>query len=181
MNDLQKALDYRQDLANRTVAEAAVLKVMKEQHDKGRAELEGLMGRGEKLTGRWADTSLGSVSFSDPKPKGTVTDRELLLGHVAGENPEQIGLRITDVDAALAVLEEHAPGLLTPALSPQDEAQWVRRAEAGEPVPGVTVSTGDPRMSIRPTVAGKALMAEMMTELPVMQLAIEEATDERGE
>lgn len=178
MSDLQKALDYRQDLANRTVAEAAVLKVMKEQHDKGRSELEGLMGRGEKLTGRWADTSLGSVSFSDPKPKGAVTDRELLLGHVAGVAPEQIGLKITDMDAALAVLEEHAPGLLAPALSPQDEAQWVRRAEAGEPVPGVTVTTGDPRMSIRPSTAGKALMAELLTELPVMQLAIEAAPNE---
>ena len=178
MSDLQKALEYRQHLADRTVAEAALLKVLKEKHDESRAKIEGLLNRGEKITGRHGGTSLGSVSFSDPKPKGTVTDRALLLGHVAGVAPEQIGLKITDVDAAIAVLEEHAPGLLAPALSAQDEAHWVRRAEAGEPVPGVTVTTGDPRMSIRPSTAGKALMAELLTELPVMQLAIEAAPNE---
>lgn len=178
MNDLQKALDQRQKLADVAVFEAALMKAMKPQHDLSRDKITDLMGRGEKLTGRWGKASLGSVSFSDPKPKGTITDREMLLGHVAGESPEQIGLKITDVDAAIAVLEEHAPGLLAPALSPQDEAQWVRRAEAGEPVPGVTVSTGEPRLSIRPTPGGVKIAAAVLGELPVMQLAIEEADDE---
>ncbi|MGP9720927.1 MULTISPECIES: hypothetical protein [unclassified Corynebacterium] len=162
MSAIQEALALRQANADRVVLQSAVLKELKARHDEDRARLQEDMSRGEKLTARADDASLGTVSYSDPKPKATVTDRAALLGHVAETQPDAIGLRITNMPAALAVLEEHAPEVLEPALEQHVEAQCLRDALGGEQVPGVEVSTGSPVMSVRASQAGKDAAAALV-------------------
>lgn len=162
MSKIQEILAQRNARARRVVLQSAVLKELKDRHDEDRAELQSDMERGEKITARSDDQSLGTVSFSDPKPKARVADRAALLGHVAEDAPERIGLRITDMPRALALLEADYPELVEPALSSQDEAHYLRAAEKGESIPGVEVSTGAPVMSVRPAQAGKDAAAELV-------------------
>ncbi|WP_291478456.1 hypothetical protein [Corynebacterium sp.] len=162
MSTMKELLAQRNAQARRVVLQAAVLKELKARHDADRAELQADMERGEKITARSDEQSIGTVSYSDPKPKARVTDRAALLGHVAKDAPGRIGLRITDVPRALALLEADYPELVEPALSSQDEAQYLRAAEKGEDIPGVEVSTGSPIMSVRPTQAGKDAAAELV-------------------
>lgn len=179
MTTMKELLAQRNGQAQRLVMQSAVMKRLKEIHDADRASMVEDMDRGDKVTARSGDQSLGTVSYSDPKPKARVTDKAALMGHVAGEAPEKIGLRVTDMDAALAVLEEHAPDLVEAALSPQVEAEYLRAAEKGESVPGVEVSVGKPVLSIRPAQAGKDAAAELVAGTP--QLALSEGSDDERE
>lgn len=162
MSMMKELLKQRNDRAARVVLQSAVLKELKAVHDEDRAELQDDMERGEKITGRAGDDSLGTVSYSDPKPKARVVDKAALLAHIAADDPDQIGLRITDIDVALAYLEEHLPSIVEPAVSPQVEAQYTRAAESGETIPGVEVTTGKPVLSVRPAAAGKKAAAELV-------------------
>lgn len=179
MTTMKELLKQRNDKARRVVLQSAVLKELKARHDEDRAELQADMERGEKITAAGETVSLGTVSFSDPKPKARVTDKAALLGHVAAESPGRVGLRITDMARALAVLEADYPDLVEPALSSQDEAQYLRAAEKGEEVPGVEVSTGSPVMSVRPSAAGKDAAAELVAGNRALTAQVElEAGDE---
>lgn len=161
--DIQRALAARAEAARRVVMQAAVLKALKQVHDEDRAALTEDMARGDKITTHdTAGTSLGTVSYSDPKPKARVTDRELFTGHVAGDRPDEIGFKITDLAAAVGVLEEVAPHLLAPAVPSHIEAEYTRAAEGGQDVPGVTVTTGAPVLSCRPSQTGKAAADELI-------------------
>ncbi|MCJ7859236.1 hypothetical protein [Corynebacterium kalidii] len=162
MSTMKELLAQRNARARRVVLQSAVLKELKARHDEDRAELQADMERGEKITARTDDQSLGTVSYSDPKPKARVTDRAALLGHVAEDAPGRIGLRITDMPRALALLEADYPELVEPALSSQDEAHYLRAAEKGESIPGVEVATGAPVMSVRPSQAGKDAATELV-------------------
>lgn len=179
MTTMKELLKQRNALASRVVLQSAVMKELKARHDEDRAELQADMERGEKITAAGETVSLGTVSFSDPKPKARVTDRAALLGHVAEDAPGRIGLRITDMPRALALLEADYPELVEPALSSQDEAHYVRAAEKGEEVPGVEVSTGSPVMSVRPSAAGKDAAAELVAGNRALTAQVElEAGDE---
>lgn len=162
MTTMKELLKQRNDKARRVVLQSAVLKELKARHDEDRAELQADMERGEKITAAGETVSLGTVSFSDPKPKAKVTDKAALLGHVSEDAPGLIGLRITDIDRALAVLEREAPDLVEPALSAQDENVYLKLAEKGEDIPGVEVTVGKPVMSVRPSQAGKDAAAELV-------------------
>lgn len=168
MSTMKELLKHRNDQAARIIVQSAVLKELKAVHDADRADLKDDMDRGDKITGHAGDTSLGSVSYSDPKPKAKVTDRDLLIGHVAGERPDDVGFRITDIDAAIAVLEDVAPHLLAPALPQHIEAEYLRAAEAGDTVPGVEVTTGAPVLSVRPAAEGKRVAAELIAADPAL-------------
>ena len=119
---------------------------------------------------------LGSVSLSEEKTTAKVTGREAFEAHCADTyGSDCVTVDVTGpLEEVLAVLAEHAPHLIgertyVPAWM---EAQELRRAESGELVPGVELSTQSPRLVVRTSQASLDEARQIIAGTP---LAVEGA------
>lgn len=110
---------------------------------------------------------LGKVRRNDPDPTWTVTDPAALDEYLRGQGRVVTTLTVADADwpEALAVLEEHAPGLLTETTRvPPGEidgvlAESAERGEAAAPGVGYVVPDGSLVVTVDPATGVDAAAA----------------------
>lgn len=127
----------------------AVLKELRDIDSDGRDTLADELAPGTKLTALLNGKPIGTVSKTLPKDKARVDDKYQVMAWASEHAPEMLHYRITDMDAAIKALEEHAPDLLTLDIPDHHMANVKRRAEAGETIPGVELVEGKPTLQIR--------------------------------
>lgn len=133
---------------------------------------------------------LGMVYRSDPEPTWVVTDREALREHLRGF-PGNLVVTVTivpeDMPEALAVLAEHAPGLLTELAELDPDAERAAldqsRATGEAAAPGIELRKASGSLTVKPAVGafeqvGRLIAAGVLTwdARPVIEQAEQEAS-----
>lgn len=121
------------------------------------------------------DMKLGTVGMSNPSKTATVTNRAAFTEWMVANYPEQVEdkPRIVGTQAeVLRVLRQHAPHLIeteTRVFEWAESAVTKLSVKAGEPcgpgreldVPGITVSSKKPQLSVRPTKDAPDVIREL--------------------
>lgn len=170
-----------EDLVNRTVMIASLIKAVMAVKSTNAVELDSVMQKGDKRTATYVDAAgieqkLGTVSKSFPEPKATIADRNALEAHLRETRPDELEVSyvLGDTAEVYAVLLEHAPHLLT--VNEDVVPQWLfdlAEKEAlipGRVIPGVTVSRPAGTVSVRPNAVANALAEELLQSSPLLAL-----------
>lgn len=176
-----------EDLVNRTVMIASIVKAVMAAKSTNAVELDSMMQKGDKRTATYVDAAgveqkLGTVSKSFPEPVATITDREALEAHLRETRPDELDVDyvLSDLPQVYAILLEHAPNLLT--VNENVVPQWMfdlAKKEALIPdrtIPGVTVARPAGTISVRPNAIAHALVDQLLQSSPL--LAIESPAQE---
>ena len=114
-------------------------------------------GRRETFRSPVTGAKLGMLYRTDPEPKMVITDRAALEEHLRsfpGNLITEIGIAAADMPEALAVLAEHAPGLLTETqrLDPTTvDAALAQSRATGEPAaPGIEKRKPSGSLTVKP-------------------------------
>lgn len=177
-----------EDKVLRVTALRVLSDAFKKQYDTARADLDKVMGRGDRLTSRsplGAQRRLASVSKTDPDPVATITDEKSFNVWALKTYPDRVKSE-QEICGSLAevhaVLFQHAPHLLRrvsvvdPALKSE---VLVQSKLAGEPVgpdgeldvQGVNVRIPDAQVVCRPT---DEALAEVIHLFRVERLSVEQ-------
>ncbi|MBV7292330.1 hypothetical protein [Corynebacterium sp. TAE3-ERU16] len=173
---------YTTDMKSREVLEKlilqqAVIKELVRINKEWKADLAEVMRDGESLpVTNERGLKLGTFSKSLPKPKARVVKESVLL-EVAGEEDTEWYLPEINLQAAVDVVMEHAPELmslrLTEAARTRMETDAINRwKKTGEQTPGFEVSVGEGSLSGRPNTdaaeAAENILAGI-TSLPALE------------
>lgn len=131
------------------VLQSAVLEELKKEHTKYRDVIEEQMEPGTRIPARVDGQTIGSVTRTEDKKKAYVEDIHQVMAWASEHMPEAITPRILNMDAAIKVLQEYAPDLVTVDVPDFHRATICRRAEAGEDIPGVRVDTRPGVLQVR--------------------------------
>lgn len=155
--------------------EALVLATLRKRVIEREKFVKALIGQrypdGHRESFRAPDGSkLGMVLRTDPEPEWTVTDRAALVEHLMsfeGAMVTEVGIAPEDMPEALAVLAEHAPGLITETarLDPDaiDAALAQCRATGQAAAPGIERVKPAGVLTVRPD-KGAGEVIERMVE-----------------
>lgn len=146
------------DLA-RVLAIGEAARAFKELYDTEKATIVEQLEEGERRIAKVNGVKLGSASKGDARRRAEVTDIHALLAEALHRQME-LKYRITDLPAAIAVLQTHAPELIEPTLSEQDFAYLLKSAEGGETIPGITVRETPATARLTVSKEAKAAMRE---------------------
>lgn len=167
-----------QDTINRAVLLGALMKAIGAERDQLRASLASSLPAGTKLTGRDPrnDDTLGTVSLSDPAKVAVVTDQVAFEEYVRRELPGDLDTvrGFGEPGEVAAVLAEHAPHLLTTrTVVPEHVTERVLLAATLHPVPGTTVITPSPTLTVTPRSAAHRVVREVLAGSPVPAVELE--------
>lgn len=121
------------------------------------------------------ETKLGAVWKTDPEPRWEITDRAALVEHLMsspGNVDVQVGIAPEDMPEVLAVLAEHAPGLITETavLDPEAIPAALAQSKAtGQPAaPGIARVKPSGVLTVKPAadaieVVGRLVCAGVLT------------------
>lgn len=149
------------DTAKRVVAAKLVGDEIKNIERQAKAELlEQMADIGVRTLDVTGDdgAALATVSKAKGRTTAKVNDVEL-LAWVKANRPDQI--REVVAPAYIETLKKLAV----------ESGDGVASTEDGDVIPGITVDTGDPSVSARPTAEAKALMRELLQGSPLLELA----------
>lgn len=158
------------NIHEKLLLQTAVVKALREIVDETRVLAQSELDAGDMKRPR----GLGSVSMSEPALKASVTDDDLFTEHCVATGDVNVSVGITGpLEEVLPVLVEHAPHLIGETFHLPD---WLirnqlKKAEAGETIPGVTVTETDPRLMVRTKPEAMAEASRILAGTP---LAIEE-------
>lgn len=159
------------DTQARLIMQAAILKALKAEHDRLRAEVATELDPGDKKAPRIDGVKIGTVTMSDPDPEAVVTDQAALTSWIHEHRPDLVRERPVRINPdrmaeAVKVLEQHAPDLLLPDAYEVPEwalAQAVREAMGDGLVPdGVDFRAKSPVLSVRPGKDAGPLVQRML-------------------
>jgi hypothetical protein len=179
------SIEDNQKAAREYVALKAYEAAIKAELAERKIDLEGMVPPGDSVTARDANGSpMGAVKHTEPSVKARVQDKDALVAFV----PDQVEPTISPDDASeiLPILLEHAPHLVHDALPGYAVDVLLKRAEAGEEIPGVVVERKPGYVSVpasKPYKALKVFVAEqiggVLALAGVEQKEIEGSDDER--
>lgn len=167
MNDIatnqQKATEY--------IALKAYEAALKAELAARKLDLEQSIPPGDSVTGRDATGKpMGAAKHTEPSVKARVQDKDALVAAV----PDQVSPTISPDDAAeiIPILLEHAPHLVHDALPAYAVDVLLKRAEAGEEIPGVVVERKAGYISVPSSKPYKELKAYVAGQISgVLELA----------
>jgi hypothetical protein len=168
------------DLAVRALIVKVVANLTDAAKDARKKDLEEVMSNGERHYGYDPDNpdvELGYVLRTKPKGSAAVTDREKFTAWMAETYPEQVKTMatITDLAAAVEVLREHAPSLLTMETVVQpwaESAVLLFTIAAKQPcgpskeldVPGIGYKPPKPgTVTVNPSPGAAAVVADLLS------------------
>lgn len=151
------------------VIRKGLIKQIIQKDEELRKQLSENYAPGTSLTAFWGGKPIGKVMKKLPATSARIADRFQVMAWASDNAPEMLHYRVTDMDAAIKVLEEHAPDLLTLDIPDHHMANVKRRAKAGEDIPGVELVEGDSTLAVTETdtsreLAAKALMRTLHSD-----------------
>ncbi|WP_417287133.1 hypothetical protein [Corynebacterium variabile] len=167
MNDIatnqQKATEY--------IALKAYEAALKAELAARKLDLEQSIPPGDSVTGRDANGKpMGAAKHTEPSVKARVQNKEVLVLN----NMDQVTPAISPEDAAeiIPILLEHAPHLVHEELPDYAVDVLLKRAEAGEEIPGVVVERKAGYISVPSSKPYKELKAYVAGQISgVLELA----------
>lgn len=157
------SIEQNQQKATEYIALKALESVIKDALKARKEDLEASIPPGDKVTGRDSHgRPMGAATHTEPSGKARVQDKEA----IAAAFPDQAQLAINSADAAeiIPILLDHAPHLVHESLPDFAVSALLKRAEAGEEIPGVvvdrkpgyvTVPSSKPYRELKGFVAGQ--------------------------
>jgi hypothetical protein len=131
------------------------------------------LGKGNKVTIHRGDSTLGSVSMSNPDEfEAYITDRDAFEKHCRTVYPDQVEdwWEFIDPEAAAQIVRQHAPHLvlLHPGVSKEAEEKALAAAVSTE-VPGTARKKKDPQLTVSTTTHTKAVVKNLLDSIPALR------------
>lgn len=172
MSELEKLPDA--DLAYRAVMLRTLASAVMDEQKRVTAELGKRVPQGDRRTARDGKTKLGSVSITDPKPVARVTDEAAFQDYLSVKYGDEVSTTVELGDPAeiCAVLADHGHDDLYRVVETFPEyvrANALRDALVRD-VPGVTVTTPDGVVQVRPAEPAKQLVRDMLAGTALIAL-----------
>lgn len=178
--------DEQNQAAVRLLATRVLADRVKAAETSTKAELDGALSEGSKLTGivhfDGRKITLGSVSKASPKPKAMIVNgrefNDYLLVKHGDDAKRRIEIDPNDYAEIAAILEDHGHSDLFHVVEfvpAHVEAEELRAAEEGKQIPGVEVQQRAPYLSARTSKTADEDVAELIRGgfLDVAALALE--------